>query len=117
MRLHRFLAFLIIALFVAAAVQCASTPAAPAVDAAAGDGAVDLCDLNAYTGNGKTCPYVSSRVCFKLCEAGGCRCVASGSGPVWNCVNDFSCQPDSSPTDDSSTDSGTDAIADAPSDG
>lgn len=69
-------------------------------DASTNDGSVDLCDLNAYTGVGKPCAYTSTRVCFQQCEAGGCKCVAGSSGPVWSCVSDFSCAPETGPLDD-----------------
>ena len=67
---------------------------------AGADSPVDICDLDAYTGNGKACPLVSGRLCFQECEAGGCRCVASSSGPVWSCTFDNSCFPDCGPLDD-----------------
>ena len=68
------------------------------------DSGVDICDLDAFTGNGNACRAVSNRVCFPLCDAGGCRCVQGSSGPVWKCVNDFSCYPDGGPLDDSGSD-------------
>jgi hypothetical protein len=64
------------------------------------DSAPDLCDLDAFTGNGNACRGVSNRVCFPFCDAGGCRCVQGTSGPIWKCVNDFSCFPDGAPSDD-----------------
>ena len=56
--------------------------------------APDLCDINAFTGNGNACPRVSTRVCFPVCEAGGgCTCSSSASGPTWVCTNPPECHP------------------------
>ena len=47
---------------------------------------VDLCA--AFTSAGESCPHVSTRNCFPICEAsdpGGCKCVASDAGPIWEC--------------------------------
>jgi hypothetical protein len=55
------------------------------------DGPVDLCDPNAFIasgGSGHTCPNVSSRICFPVCDAGGgCTCTATDIGPIWECNN------------------------------
>ncbi len=75
------------------------------------DAAPDLCDLDAFSGNGNACRAVSTRVCFAFCDAGGCKCVQGASGPIWKCVNDFSCFPDAAPTDDAGPD---DATTDGP---
>ncbi len=94
-------------------------------DSSSGDGgsdatteaATDLCDINAFSGNGNACPHVSTRVCFPVCDAGGgCVCTASGSGPVWQCTNPVECTPcNSSPLSPPCPDAGDDA-GDAASD-
>lgn len=76
------------------------------------DSGIDICDLDAFSGNGNACPVVSTRLCFRFCDAGGCRCSQGASGPVWKCVNDFSCYPDGAPNldggdDDATSDAGT----------
>ncbi len=105
---------LLAALVGVALLRCSTSSNAPAADASA-DALPDLCDLNAYTGVGKPCAYVSSKVCFKQCTIGGCKCVAGASGPTWTCVTDVSCEPDSGPLDDAPND--TSSAGDAPSDG
>jgi len=103
--------------------SCSSDDTPSTAPDATADAPADLCDLNAYTGVGKPCAYVSSKLCFRQCNTGGCKCTASASGPVWACVSDFSCLPDGSPLDDASPDTstpldaGADAILDAPADG
>jgi hypothetical protein len=58
---------------------------------------VDLCDPNAFIasgGSGHTCPNVSSRVCFPVCDAGGgCTCTGTDIGPIWECYNPPACVP------------------------
>jgi hypothetical protein len=80
--------------------------------------AADLCDINAFSGNGNACPHVSTRVCFPICEAGGgCTCSGSSSGPVWVCTNPAECHPCSnSPLSDAACDAGDDAPAEASDD-
>lgn len=82
--------------------------------------AVDLCDINAFSGNGNACPHVSTRVCFPVCEAGGgCTCSSSSSGPVWVCTNPAECHPpcSNSPFSDAGPcDAGADAPAEATDD-
>jgi hypothetical protein len=96
-----------------------------------------LCDF--FTEVGAPCPQASPNVCFPLCTDGGCYCVATASGPVWECSTDLSCLPESGPLDDSGnnpppdgfqgddgggfdagedsgTDAGIDTGADAPAD-
>lgn len=94
------------------AVACSTTDASPTDASADRESGVDLCDLDAFTGNGNPCPTVSTRLCFKLCTNGGCRCVQGTSGPVWKCVNDFSCFADGSPFDDGGADASIDAGTD-----
>lgn len=93
---------------------CSSTDSPTDASTDAGEGGVDLCALDAFTGNGNPCHHVSTKVCFKLCTNGGCTCVQGSSGPVWKCVNDFSCYADGSPLDDASPtdDAGLDAGTD-----
>jgi hypothetical protein len=71
-----------------------------AVDAASDTTAqaIDLCD--AFSGVDTSCPIASPLRCFALCEASGCFCRATPSGPRWDCVIDLSCQPDCGPLDD-----------------
>lgn len=48
----------------------------------------DLCST--FTAVGQPCEHVSNQNCFPVCEAsdpGGCKCVASDAGPVWECSN------------------------------
>ena len=95
-------------------VACSTTDAAPTDASVDRESGVDLCDLDAFSGNGNPCPNVSTRLCFKLCTNGGCRCVQGPSGPVWSCVNDFSCFADGSPFDDAAVEAGGgDATVDA----
>jgi hypothetical protein len=91
---------------------CSTTDDTPTDASTNKDGSIDICDLDAFSGNGNACPAVSSRLCFPLCDAGGCRCSQGASGPVWKCVNDFSCFADGSPLADGGDD---DASADASS--
>ena len=94
--------------FFVLAARCGGDDSSTPTDA--GVDAYDLCDLDAFlqepklydatATTGLPCPGVSNRVCFAECEAGGCKCVASASGPVWKCTEDFSCLPDGSPLDD-----------------
>lgn len=91
-------------------VACSTNDANPTDASVDRESGVDLCDIDAFSGNGNPCAAVSTRVCFKLCTNGGCRCVQGSSGPVWSCVNDFSCFADASPFDDAAT---TDAASDA----
>jgi hypothetical protein len=75
--------------------------------------AVDLCDINAFTGNGNACPRASTRVCFAdpTCEAGnGCTCKDQGGTPKWSCYTPPECTGGCSPI----ADGGCDAAADAP---
>jgi hypothetical protein len=58
----------------------------------------DLCD--AFTEVGAACPGPSPILCFPMCEAGGCTCSVSPSGPRWTCATDLSCVPDCAPLDD-----------------
>jgi hypothetical protein len=67
----------------------------PAADAAP---IFDLCD--AFTEVGATCPMASPVTCFQECEAGGCFCDETSSGPRWTCVTDRSCLPACAPIDD-----------------
>lgn len=92
---------------------CSTTDTSPTDASTKQESGVDLCDVDAFTGNGNPCPNVATRVCFKLCANGGCKCVQGATGPVWSCVNDFSCFADGSPFDDASTDAGNDATLDA----
>jgi hypothetical protein len=46
---------------------------------------------------GDPCPAPSPVRCFPQCDAGGCFCTSSGSGPpTWVCQTDLSCVPDAS---------------------
>jgi hypothetical protein len=74
--------------------HAASTEAGPA-DAQA---PIDICD--AFTGVGTACPAASPRVCFPMCEAGGCFCSETADGPVWGCVTDRSCEQACAPLDE-----------------
>lgn len=113
----------IVALAGSAAVQCGGDATTSPANDAATEPPVDLCNVDTYTGVGKPCPYVSSKLCFRQCDSGGCKCVGSPNGPVWSCVTDHACDLDGSPLDDvvtdtsSPIDAGADAIADAPTDG
>jgi hypothetical protein len=86
----------------------------------AADSGLDLCDLDRYFdsgGAGNPCPFASARLCFHNmtdCPMQGCKCVATGMGPRWQCVTDDSCKDsgDETGTDDSAADAGTDADAD-----
>jgi hypothetical protein len=102
------------------ALSCHSGDDSPAD--AAGDAAaqvVDICD--AFSGVDTSCPIASPRRCFALCEASGCFCRATPSGPRWDCVTDLSCQPSCGPLDDgcapgaSTDDSGASDASSAPS--
>jgi hypothetical protein len=62
--------------------------------------AVNVCDIDAFTGVGTACPAPSALVCFPQCEAGGCSCQATPDGPRWACVTDRSCLPSCAPIDD-----------------
>jgi len=82
----------------------------------------DLCDINAFTGNGNACPHASTRVCFQdpTCEAGnGCTCENQGGSPKWNCYTPPEClyPCSSSPlTDAQPCDAGEDAPVEASDD-
>ena len=82
----------------------------------ASDGALDLCDIDAFSGNGNACPRPSDRVCFPQCSTGGCKCTQSAAGPRWKCTSDFSCLPDSGPLDDAAPDDAVAPIDAAPGD-
>ncbi len=64
---------------------------------ATSEGAVDICDINAFIasgGNGHSCPKASSALCFPVCEAGdpgGCVCTEMAGGPIWVCTNPDDC--------------------------
>lgn len=80
----------------------------------------DLCDINAFTGNGSTCPHVSTRVCFSdpTCEAGvnGCTCISKNGNPVWSCYTPPECLGGCSPIADGGCDAGADAPVEASDD-
>ena len=81
--------------------------------------AVDLCDINAFTGNGNACPHVSTRVCFSdpTCEAGnGCTCKDMGGSPTWSCFTPPECKGGCSPVADGGCDAGNDAPTEASDD-
>jgi hypothetical protein len=59
---------------------------------------IDICD--AFTGVGTSCPLASPVQCFPECEAGGCFCRPTATGPQWACETDLSCIPDCAPIDD-----------------
>ncbi|HEY8039191.1 MAG TPA: hypothetical protein VIF15_05325 [Polyangiaceae bacterium] len=78
---------------------CSSDEAA--TDAGVVDATVDALDLcGSFTDVGSPCPQVSPLRCFAQCEAGGCYCTSTPSGPRWTCQSDFSCVPDCAPMDD-----------------
>ena len=90
-----------------------------AADGDAASPASDLCDLDAFTGSGMPCPIASPVVCFPECEAGGCSCTETASGPRWSCVTDLSCTAPCAPIDDAcaaTEDAGSAAGEDARSD-
>src|SRR5450432_182341 len=96
------------------AAGCHSEEAAPpeggVADAAAPS--FDLCD--AFTGVGTACAAASPRICFPMCEAGGCFCSNTADGPRWGCVTDRSCEPACAPLDDAcASDAGAVPPADA----
>ena len=77
---------------------------------------VDLCDINAFTGNGNACPHVSTRVCFSdpTCDAGnGCTCKSVNGNPTWSCYTPPECTGGCSPIADGGCDAGADAPAEA----
>jgi hypothetical protein len=61
--------------------------------------AIDPCDLDAFSGAGNACPFVTPIRCFAQCEAGGCFCQGTDSGPRWACTTDRSCLPACAPID------------------
>lgn len=69
--------------------------------------AMDVCD--AFSGVGTSCPLASPNLCFPMCEAGGCLCGETPSGPRWSCVTDRSCMPTCAPIDDACAADGGDA--------
>ena len=87
---------------------------------ATAESAPDLCDLNAFTGNGNACPHVSTRVCFSdpTCEAGanGCTCKDMGGNPIWSCYTPPECKGGCSPIADGGCDAGSDAPVEASDD-
>jgi len=71
-----------------------------AVDAA-GDATADVVTVcDEFTEVGAPCSLASPLVCFPMCEAGGCSCRPTASGPRWACTTDLSCVPDCAPIDE-----------------
>ena len=76
------------------------------------ESAVDLCDINAFTGNGNACPHASTRVCFAdpTCDASnGCTCKEQNGTPTWSCFTPPECKGGCSPVADGGCDAGDDA--------
>jgi hypothetical protein len=65
------------------------------------DGEPQIC--TEFTEVGDPCSKASAVRCFPECEAGGCSCSPTGSGPRWTCTTDLSCVPDCAPIDDGCT--------------
>ncbi|CAN5582804.1 hypothetical protein BH09MYX1_BH09MYX1_44260 [soil metagenome] len=93
------------------AAACSTTDDTPTDASTGSDSQIDICDIDAFSGNGNSCPVASNRLCFPLCDAGGCRCTKGSVGPVWKCVTDFSCYPDAAPVFDANDDTTTDTDA------
>jgi hypothetical protein len=74
---------------------------------------VTICDD--FTEAGARCSMASPFICFPMCEAGGCSCRPTATGPRWACTTDLSCVPDCAPIDDSCAAGGSGEDADATS--
>lgn len=107
MRYFHFLAFAFVGSVVGAGCSSNTTTDDGGLDAASEP--FDLCSQ--FTSVGDPCPKVSALVCFPECTNGGCKCVSSPSGPVWECTTDTSCMPCAGPLADGSADCGDDGAA------
>lgn len=90
----RFLLFLGVGALVIAA-ACSDDSSGDGGSDATAESSADLCDTDAFTGNGNACPHESTRICFPICEAsdpGGCVCKSTANGPVWNCTYPDDCK-------------------------
>ncbi|HEY3822365.1 MAG TPA: hypothetical protein VGL81_34605 [Polyangiaceae bacterium] len=65
-----------------------------------GDDAAEPLICTEFTAVGAPCSTPSPVRCFAECEAGGCYCTATPSGPRWTCQSDLSCVADCGPLDD-----------------
>jgi hypothetical protein len=106
-----------------AAVACGGddeSNAGPTGADAASDVEVDADPCSKFTKSGEACNIPRSRVCFQLCDNGGCFC----ENGKWTCVNDTSCLHDAdlgdvnlgvddANVDDSATDGAADTGGDA----